>query len=45
MGVTERGRLVIVWHADRIDDGEEGVRIIGARQVTPQERRAYESEP
>jgi hypothetical protein len=32
-------RLVIVWHTDR----EGTVRIIGARQATPNERRTYES--
>jgi uncharacterized protein len=38
-GASERGRVIIVWHTDRND----AVRIIGARQVTPAERRTYES--
>jgi len=38
-GMSNQGRAVIVWHADRGDV----VRIIGAREATPQERRTYES--
>jgi len=32
-------RLLIVWHTEE----EDMIRIIGAREVTPQERRIYES--
>ncbi|MBI2162102.1 MAG: BrnT family toxin [Candidatus Rokubacteria bacterium] len=38
-GLSDRQRVVIVWHADQGDV----VRIIGARQATPHERRTYES--
>lgn len=38
-GMSSQRRAVIVWHADR----GEGVRIIGAREATPRERRTYES--
>lgn len=38
-GISHQQRVVIVWHADRGDV----IRIIGAREVTPQERRTYES--
>lgn len=38
-GVSEAGDLLIVWHTNRNDR----IRIIGARRVTPQERREYES--
>jgi len=38
-GVSEQGNLVIVWHTERGDT----IRIIGARRVTPRERREYES--
>jgi uncharacterized DUF497 family protein len=38
-GLSLGQRLVIVWHANRGDV----VRIIGARQATPNERRTYES--
>jgi hypothetical protein len=44
IGMSAAGRVTVVWHADRVDDaGEEVVRIIGVRQATPRERRAYES--
>ena len=39
-GMSNQQRVVIVWHTNQ----GELVRIIGARQVTPQERRTYESE-
>jgi uncharacterized protein len=39
-GMSSQQRVVIVWHTDQ----GELVRIIGARQATPQERRTYESE-
>lgn len=43
IGMTRQGRVVVVWHADRVDDdGEDVVRLIGARPATPSERRAYE---
>ncbi|MEK7446154.1 MAG: BrnT family toxin [candidate division NC10 bacterium] len=38
-GLSDQQRVVIVWHADRGDV----VRIVGARQATPSERRTYES--
>jgi uncharacterized DUF497 family protein len=38
-GLSLQQRVVIVWHADRGCT----VRIIGARQATPDERRTYES--
>ena len=38
-GVSEAGNLLIVWHTNRNDR----ICIIGARGVTPQERREYES--
>lgn len=38
-GVSSRQRTVIVWHTDR----GESVRLIGAREASPRERRAYES--
>lgn len=45
IGVTGQGRVVIVWHADRLDDdGEDVVRLIGARRATSTERRAYEQQ-
>jgi uncharacterized DUF497 family protein len=39
-GYTSKRRLVVVWHTDR----GERIRIIGARDATPRERRDYESE-
>jgi uncharacterized DUF497 family protein len=38
-GLSTRGRVVIVWHAERDDT----IRIVGAREATPRERRIYES--
>ena len=38
-GLSSQQRLLIVWHTDR----EEVIRIIGAREATPRERRIYES--
>ncbi len=38
-GLSSRQRVVIVWHTDRDDT----VRIVGAREATPRERRTYES--
>ncbi|MGA8053408.1 MAG: BrnT family toxin, partial [Burkholderiales bacterium] len=37
-GVSASGRALVVAHADRGDS----IRIISARVLTPQERRAYE---
>lgn len=38
-GMADKQRVVIVWHTE-----EHGViRIIGAREATPRERRTYES--
>ena len=43
IGMTLQGRVVVVWHADGVDDdGEDVVRLIGARPATASERRAYE---
>jgi uncharacterized DUF497 family protein len=38
-GFSDRQRILIVWHTNR----EEGVRLIGAREAMPHERRIYES--
>ena len=38
-GLSLQQRVVIVWHANRGCT----IRIIGARQATPNERRTYES--
>ncbi len=38
-GVSSEKRVLIVWHTE----GDNGIRIIGAREVTTQERRVYES--
>ena len=42
-GRSAQGKILIIWHADRQENGEEVVRIIGARRATPWERRTYES--
>jgi uncharacterized protein len=38
-GISSEQRVVIVWHTGRADV----IRIIGAREATPRERRTYES--
>lgn len=38
-GVSIEQRVLIVWHTQR----EDVIRIIGAREATPRERRVYES--
>jgi uncharacterized protein len=38
-GLSDRQRVIIVWHTNR----GMRIRIIGARPGTPQERRTYES--
>jgi uncharacterized protein len=38
-GISSEQRVVIVWHTERADV----IRIIGAREATPRERRTYES--
>ena len=38
-GLSLQKRLLIVWHTEE----EDVIRMIGAREVTPQERRSYES--
>jgi len=38
-GLSGEKRVLIVWHTE----GDNGIRIIGARDVTTQERRVYES--
>ena len=40
MGLDTVGRLLVVVHTEQ----EDTLRIISAREATPQERRAYESE-
>lgn len=37
MGISIRGRLIVVWHTDR----EERIRIIGARAANNVEAKAY----
>ena len=39
-GYTSGRKLIVVWHTER----GERVRIIGAREATPRERRTYDSE-
>lgn len=39
-GLSGRRRILIVWHTER----DDRVRIIGAREATPRERRTYESD-
>ena len=39
VGESESGRLLVVYYAERTD---ERMRLIGARPVTPRERRGYE---
>jgi len=38
-GMSNQQRVVIVWHTEHDDT----IRIIGAREATPHERRTYES--
>ena len=38
LGVSARGRLLVVVHTDVADE----IRLISARQATPRERRQYE---
>ena len=38
-GLSDQHRVLIVWHTERGD----AIRIIGAREATPRERRTYES--
>ena len=38
-GLSTQQRVLIVWHTDR----EDVIRIIGAREAMPRERRIYES--
>jgi hypothetical protein len=38
-GLSTQQRVLIVWHTDR----EDMIRIIGAREAMPRERRIYES--
>lgn len=38
-GLSRQQRLLIVWHTEE----EDVIRIIGAREATPRERRTYES--
>jgi uncharacterized DUF497 family protein len=44
IGMTLQGRVVVVWHTDRVGaDGEDVIRLIGGRVATASERRVYES--
>lgn len=43
VGMTSVRRIVVVAHLCFDDDGEEVIRIISAREATPNERRQYES--
>lgn len=38
LGVSSRGRLIVVSHTER----DDAIRIISAREADPQERRDYE---
>jgi len=38
-GLSLQQRIIIVWHTEE----EDMIRIIGAREATPHERRIYES--
>ena len=38
-GISDRQKVLIVWHTER----GERIRIVGAREATPHERRIYES--
>jgi len=38
-GISSQRRVVIVWHTERGDI----IRIVGAREAAPHERRTYES--
>ena len=38
-GLSNQQRVVIIWHTE----GDDAIRIIGAREATPRERRTYES--
>jgi len=38
-GLSKQQRVLIVWHTERDDT----IRLIGAREATPRERRTYES--
>jgi uncharacterized DUF497 family protein len=38
LGTSRAGRLLLVWYTER----EDTIRIIGAREPTPRERRSYE---
>ena len=38
-GLSDRQKVLIVWHTER----GERIRIVGAREATPHERRIYES--
>ena len=43
MGLSDQGRLLVVWHAEATAGSDSVVRIIGARKATSSERRTYES--
>ncbi len=41
MGMSSRGRILMVWYTER----EPDIRIIGSRKATRGQRRQYEKEP
>jgi len=45
IGRTEKRRLIVAAHLYFDHEGEEVIRIISAREATPNERRQYENEP
>jgi uncharacterized protein len=45
MGNVGALKLLVVVHSYRTDEGEEMIRIIGARSATRYERHRYEDEP
>jgi uncharacterized protein len=44
IGVVGMVTVLVVVHVYVVGDGEERIRIIGARKATPRERRHYEQE-
>ena len=44
IGLSLRGALLVAWYSVRDLDGEELIRIIGARRATRNEWRLYEEE-
>ena len=44
IGSSLRGALLVIWSAERNDDDEVWIRIIGARRANRRERELYEQE-